>query len=189
MIIANYEHRLPTLFDVGLIRRRAAERGALWDDVHSLYFKAFLLRENGQYGAIANSYSSLYLWQSDAAFHDFLVEGCYKVVTDSFGRAPILTNTVLEARRGPETLAAFVYIEQCDIPLDNDLTKAFTDEQERCRDVSNQRGVVVAVVSVDTLNWRFKRILVCSEARGDAGVGYEVLYLAQPMLQSLHRAP
>jgi hypothetical protein len=64
-IIAHYAHRLPANYDIKLIRARAKERGVLWDAVPELYFKGFLLRESGQHGAVANSYSSLYLWRQD----------------------------------------------------------------------------------------------------------------------------
>jgi hypothetical protein len=59
MIIAHYAHRLPVNRDMAQIRTRARERGPLWDKTPELYFKGFLLRERGRYGAIANNYSSL----------------------------------------------------------------------------------------------------------------------------------
>jgi hypothetical protein len=51
MIIAHYGHRLPADYDIGIIRSRAHARGQLWDAVPELYFKAFLLRERGRFGA------------------------------------------------------------------------------------------------------------------------------------------
>src|ERR1700724_3197834 len=75
MIIAHYAHRLPASYDIGIIRDRAKARGALWDAVAELYFKGFLLRERGRLGAIANNYSSLYLWRRDDAVRDFLTSG------------------------------------------------------------------------------------------------------------------
>ena len=109
MFIAHYGHRLPADYDLSIIRNRAAQRGALWDDVPELYFKGFLLRERGQYGAISNEYSSLYLWQRDQSFRDALVGGRYKTVTDSFGRAAIETRVALDARRGGGRVARFAY--------------------------------------------------------------------------------
>lgn len=41
MIIVHYGHRLPANYDIGLIRKRAAERGHLFDAVPELHFKAF----------------------------------------------------------------------------------------------------------------------------------------------------
>src|SRR5579863_3967819 len=91
MLIAHYSHRLPADYDISIVRSRAHARGPLWDAIPKLYFKAFLLRERGRFGAIANEYSSLYLWREDEGFRNFLVDGRYRVVTDSFGRAAIET--------------------------------------------------------------------------------------------------
>jgi hypothetical protein len=148
MIIAHYGHRLPVDHDMAQIRRRASERGALWDKIPELYFKGFLLRERGSHGAIANSYSSLYLWRQDEAFRDFVMTGKYNFVTDSFGRAEIQTTFALDARRGQSKAARFAYKQVFDIPLDADLTQACEMEVERNRDVAGRSGTVVAAVGV-----------------------------------------
>ena len=187
MTIAHYIHRLPADYDIGIIRSRAKERGALWNDVPELHFKGFLLREKGRFGAIASSYSSLYLWRTDEAFRNFLVSGRYKVVTDSFGRADIQTRLSLDARRGWANDARFVYKQELSIPIDADLTAAFAAEIARNREAAERSGTVAAIVGVNPQNWTFTRILLSEQGpigEGDA-VAYEVLHLAQPLLNSL----
>ena len=187
MIIAHYSHRLPANYDIGLIRTRAKERGPLWDDVPELYFKGFLLREKGRYGAIANSYSSLYLWRHDEAFRDFLLNGRYKVVTDAFGRAEIQTRFALDARKGQARHARFAIKEDLDIPLDADLTAVFAIEIERNREIAERSTTVAAAVGVDTQNWKFTRVVLTEhEPTGnEAGTSYEILHLARPLLETL----
>lgn len=190
MTIAHYIHRLPADYDIGIIRSRAKERGALWNDVPELYFKGFLLREKGRFGAIASSYSSLYLWRTDEAFRNFLVNGRYKVVTDSFGRADIQTRFSLDARRGPSSDARFIYKRELSIPIDADLTAAFAAEIARNREAAERPGTVAAIVGVDPQSWTITRILLSDRepaGEGDA-VAYEVLHLAQPLLNSLPSA-
>jgi Domain of unknown function (DUF4865) len=187
MLIAHYGHRLPADYDLSIIRARAAQRGALWDAIPELYFKAFMLRERGQYGAISSEYSSLYLWQRDQSFRDALVGGRYKVVTDSFGRAEIETRVALDARKGSGRVARFVYKQEQDIALDADLTSVFAAEIERNATIARQKGTVVAAVGIDAQNWRITRILLSEEESGEgkAGVAYQVLYLAKPLLDTL----
>jgi hypothetical protein len=187
MIIAHYEHRLPADYDIASVRARAKRRGPLWDTVEDLYFKGFLLREAGSLGAIANSYSSLYLWRSDEAFRDFLASGRYRSVTDQFGRASIRTRVVLDAHRGDAQHARFAYVKERDIPGDIDLTDAFASEIQHNREIAAQPGIVAAVLGVDTLNWRLTRILFSDGQRSgqEDGTGYEVLYLARPLLDTL----
>lgn len=187
MIIAHYAHRLPVNHDIASIRARAKERGLLWNAVPELYFKGFLLREKERHGAIANNYSSLYLWRQDTAFRDFLVSGRYQVVTDTFGRAEIQTRFALDARKGHGHDARFAFKEELDIPLDADLTAVFANEIERNREVAERSGTVAAAVGVDTQNWKFTRILLSErEPTGrEAGTSYEILHLAKPLLETL----
>lgn len=187
MLIAHYAHRLPANYDIDLIRTRAKERGVLWDNVPELYFKGFLLREAGRYGATANNYSSLYLWRHDEAFRDFLVSGRYKIVTDSFGRPEIQTRFALDARKGRGQDARFAYRQDLAIPLDSDLTAVFASEIERNHEVAERAGTVAATVGVDTQNWTFTRILLSEHepTEREAGTSYEILHLAKPLLETL----
>jgi Domain of unknown function (DUF4865) len=191
MIIANYAHRLPADYDIDIIRKRAQARGPLWDDIPDLHFKGFLLRERGALGAIANEYSSLYLWRTDAGFRDFLLAGRTRAITDSFGRPAVETRFALDARRGAGRLARFVARRDLAIPRDADLTEAFGVEVARNREIAEQPGVVVAAVGVDVERWTFTRVLLSEQApavneAADEGVtAYEVLYLAAPLLDQL----
>jgi Domain of unknown function (DUF4865) len=187
MIIAHYVNRLPAGYDLERIRALTEERGPIWDVRPELYFKAFLLREAGRFGAIANTFSSLYLWRQEETYRNWLVSGGYKIVTDLYGRGAIETRTVLDASKGAGNEARFVYTEDLDIPLDVDLTKAFASEIERNRQIAKQSDTVAATVGVDTRNWKFTRILLStSESNGsEKAIAYQVLHLAQPLLDTL----
>ena len=187
MIIAHYAHRLPADYDIGIIRNRAKSRGHLFDAIPELYFKAFLLRERGRFGANQNEYSSLYLWRKDEGLRDFLVDGRTKSVTDSFGRPRIETRFVLDAHKGSGEQPRFLYKQEQNIPIDTDLTSAFADEIARNRESAKQAGVVASAVGVDVQNWKFTRVVLSEkEPTGrDQGTAYQVLYLAKPLLAEL----
>jgi hypothetical protein len=187
MMIAHYAHRLPTDYDLKVIRDRAVQRGPLWDDVPGLHFKGFLLRERGRFGAIAHEYSSLYLWQTDEAFRDALLSGRYKTVTDSFGRPAIETRFALDARRGAGRDAQFAYRQDEAIPLDADLNTAFAAAIALNREIARRPGTVAAAVGVDLQNWKFTRILLSENAPSgaDGEQAYQILYLARPLFDKL----
>ncbi|HEX3504595.1 MAG TPA: DUF4865 family protein [Xanthobacteraceae bacterium] len=187
MIIAHYAHRLPADYDIGIIRDRASRRGQLWDAIPELYFKAFLLRERGRFGAFQNEYSSLYLWRKDEGFRDFLLDGRTKSVTDSFGRPAIETRFVLDAHKGEGREARFLTKQEQNIPIDTDLTSAFAEEIALNRAAAREAGVLASAVGVDAQNWRFTRVLLSEkEPTGrEQGRAYQVLYLAQPLLAEL----
>lgn len=188
MLTAYYVHRLPADYDTGIIHRRARERGKLWDATPDLYFKGFLLREAGRHGATENNYASFYLWRHDQAFRDFLTQGHYRNVTNSFGRAGIQSQVVLDARKGGAAAQArFALLDEFDIPADADLDEALRRETARNRDEAARPGTVAAAVSLDTQRWRFTRIRL-SEGEPDAPAGgtlYQILHLAQPLLHTL----
>jgi len=193
MIIARYTHRLPADYDLGIIRTRAEKNGALWRATQGMYFKAFLLRERGRFGATANSYTSLYLWRDAERLLDFLAAGAgaptnsFTSVTNSFGRPQVQTWLSLGAHRGTARKAHFAYMEEQEIAADADLPAVFARETERNRKASDQSGVLAAVAGVDTLNWKLVRILVsANEPSGsEAGDAYQILHLARPLLDSL----
>lgn len=187
MIMAHYVNRLPSNHDLGFVRSLTRERAPVWDARPELYFKAFLLREAGRFGAIANSFSSLYLWRQDGAYRDWLVSGGYKIVTDPFGRAEIETRFALDARKGPGHQARFATTEDLDIPLDADLTAAFAREIERNRRTAAQPDTVAAAVGVDTRNWKITRILLSTNEpnSNETTVAYQILHLARPLLDTL----
>ena len=118
---------------------------------------------------------------------NFLVDGRYNFVLDSFGRAQIETRLVLDARKGSGTHARFLYKQELDIPPDSDLTSAFAAEIDRVSDVARQVGAVVAAVGVDAERWTFTRVLLSENEPGgqEEGVAYQVLYLARPLLAEL----
>jgi hypothetical protein len=195
MIIARYENRLPANYDLERIRTLTRERAPVWDARPELYFKAFLLREAGRFGAIANCFSSLYLWRDDEAYRDWLASGGYRIITDRFGRGAIDTRVALDARKGQGYKsnaheARFVGTEDIDIPLDADLTAAFAREIEHNREIAAQPDTVAAAVGADTQNWKFTRIrLSTNEPNGNENtVAHQILHLAQPLLDTLPNA-
>jgi hypothetical protein len=186
MIIAHYQHRLPSDYDIDQIRQRARERGALWNDRPDLYFKAFLLRERGSFAAAWSSYSSLYLWRHDNAFRDFLVDGGYRIVIDMFGRAPIDTRIALDARKGDGNNARFAYRQDISIAPDTDIAATLAQEIERNADTARLAGVVAAAVGIDVANWTMTRALLSeNEVADHAGTLYQILNLARPLLDTL----
>ena len=187
MIMVHYQCRLPSDYDVGAIRKFLENRSRVWDAAADLHFKAFLLREAGRFGAIANSFSSVYLWQHDKAFRDWLVRGGFKIVTDPFGRAEIETYFALDAFRGKAGEARFLYREDLDIPLDADLTAAFAREIELARERATRPDVITSAVGLDPRNWKFVRILMSGEEpRGtERGVAHQIVHLSRPLLNAL----
>lgn len=187
MLLNHYHHRLPAAFDLQQVRQRAMTRGNLWDNVPGLFFKAFLIREAGKLGAVANSYSSLYLWRDATKLCNFLTDGRFSVVTDSFGRPSVNTALILDARKGPDGTAKVLTLEEVPVPLDGDIAAFAAAEKERNRIDAMLTGTVAAVAALNPTAWTATRIRLLAEppANTSAVTTFEIAYLAQPELSGL----
>src|SRR5579884_1038303 len=103
MYAMQYRIALPNDYDMGVIRERVAKAGPLLDDRPGLGFKAYLVRERGVAGALANQYAPFYLWRDPASMGDFLWGGEWfgPRIVGSFGRPPVHHWTGVAYRRGP----------------------------------------------------------------------------------------
>ncbi len=120
MFAKHYSHRLPAHYDMGLIRRRASEFGPRWDDTPGLLFKAFIARERGVFGALANQYASVYLWSEPAAAGAFLMDERFQTVIDSFGRPEIEAWLALDVQWGDAAEARALYREHVQVEPEAD---------------------------------------------------------------------
>lgn len=102
MYARQYEITLPADHGMGIIRRRVAERDAMFDDRAGLAWKAYLIRERGQPGATVSQYAPFHLWRDTAAPARFLFGGggIQGVVRD-FGRPTVRHWTAVATATGP----------------------------------------------------------------------------------------
>jgi hypothetical protein len=68
---------------IPVIRRRAGERGPLFDGMAGLAHKLFLLDE------VAPAYATFYLWRDPVAALDFLEGDLFRALSESFGRPTV----------------------------------------------------------------------------------------------------
>jgi len=187
MLSKQYSHRLPVDYDVSAIRRRAAARGPMWDNTPGLYFKSFSLREAGKNGAPTNVYSSIYLWKDAKAAAAFLTSDRFEAVLAAFGRPDIELWLPLDAQAGPARQARWIYREDLPFGDTTDMT-ALREAEHECNHALAQRAdTVAAATALDPAGWKLVRFHITS-SRYDAehpGDAYEVLHLAQPLLEEL----
>lgn len=182
MFAKHYSHRLPAHYDMGLIRRRASEFGPRWDDTPGLLFKAFIARERGVFGALANQYASVYLWSEPAAAGAFLMDERFQTVIDSFGRPEIEAWLALDVQWGDAAEARALYREHVQVEPEADRAALLAAQIEQSQVIRGREDTVAVLLALDTANWRLVRITLSSALpdRSRAREAYEVLYLARP---------
>jgi len=176
MFAKQYSHRLPADYDMGVIHRRAAQLGPLWDDAEGLLFKAFIAREQG-----VKVYSSVYLWADPLQAADFLLGERFQKVLDSFGRPHIESWLPLDVQRGPAQGAVSLYREEWRLEAGADRAVALAEGKRRNQQVADSAETFAVFLALDVQAWRLVRFTLSAKAL-DAqhpGTGYQVLYLAQ----------
>lgn len=85
MIAMQYKIILPDDFDMNIIRERVIKNGKKTDGFKDLIFKAYIISEKDNVGKCSNEYSPLYLWKSNGGMNEFIFDGFYDNILDSFG--------------------------------------------------------------------------------------------------------
>ncbi|MEV7778523.1 DUF4865 family protein [Kitasatospora sp. NPDC088351] len=190
-----YEITLPADYDMGIIRKRVADKGHLLDDYPGLGLKAYLVRERGRRGAASrpetgggspvNQYAPFYLWRTPEGMNSFLWGPGFRGVSADFGRPAVRHWLGAGLRRGTSTgspAAATRRIER--LPEDADPAEAV---ERALAGLPDHPGLHTAAVAVDPARWELLRIALW---HGDApedepGVHYRVLHLCRPELDRL----
>ena len=187
MFAKQYSHRLPSSYDMGIIRERAAQRGPRWDATEGLGFKAFVVRERGRYGATANVYAAVYLWLDLAQTADFFMGSRFQAVIDDFGRPQVETWLPLDARKGPAQQALALYRDEQPIGEHENRAELRAAHAAQNRRIAEQDDTVAVVSALDTVNWRLIRLTLSAAAPVETAgrTVYEVLHLARPGIARL----
>ena len=180
MFAKQYSHRLPADYDMGVIRRRAAQLGPLWDHAEGLLFKAFIAQERGQ--APGNVYASVYLWADPLQAADFLLGERFQKVLDSFGRPHIESWLPLDVQRGPAQNALSLYREEWALEPGVDRAGVLAEGKRRNQQLADSPDTFAVFLALDVQAWRLIRITLSGQALNaeHPGTGYQVFYLARP---------
>lgn len=186
MIAKQYSFTLPADYDMGIVRRRVADRGGVFDSVAHLAFKAFLISERGVYGSHENAYAPFYVWRSEQGMLDFLLGPMFRGVSNDFGWPAVRTWTPLALTVGANVRAAtHASRELVPIAAYGDLADLRALEQSLHADIVDKPTVVARVVAIDPTTWTLVRFVLWRESPADttpaAGTQwYEVLHVSAP---------
>ncbi len=188
MIAAQYEITLPTDYDMGIIRRRVAERGSALDDRAGLGLKAYLVRDVAD-GSPVNAYAPFYLWSDPAALAAFHWggQGFAGIVRD-FGRPTVRTWIGGWFTRGDDvdTAPTHAVIQLVRFAAESDPeTEAAALERLADEAAANEHTHSVAW-AVDPTRWDAVVLRLATEApTTETGTVYRVEHLSAPGLTEL----
>ena len=85
MVGMQYKIILPKDYDMNIIRDRVLKNGSKTDSFPGLLFKFYLITEKDKYKNIYNAYTPLYLWDKTEGMNQFIFNGFYDNILESFG--------------------------------------------------------------------------------------------------------
>ncbi|MFJ6620609.1 DUF4865 family protein [Kitasatospora sp. NPDC091335] len=186
-----YEITLPADYDMGVIRRRVAEKGHLLDAFPGLGLKAYLVRERGRQGSPVNQYAPFYLWRTAEGMNGFLWGPGFRGLSADFGRPAVrhwlgagLAHGASAAERGVAGPPTSATRETVRLPESADPAEAV---ERALAELPAHPALHTAAVAVDPSRWELLRFALWhGPAPEDApGVRYQVLHLSSPDLDRL----
>jgi Domain of unknown function (DUF4865) len=180
-----YEITLPADYDMGVIRKRVADRGHLLDDHPGLGLKAYLIRERGQDGSPVNQYAPFYLWHTAEGMNAFLWGPGFRGLSTDFGRPAVhhWLGAGLSRGSGPGAPTTATRATTS-LPEDADPAEAV---ERALAELPAHPSLHTAAVAVDPSRWELLRFALWhGPAPEDApGTRYRVLHLSHPELDRL----
>ncbi len=186
MHVMQYEIGLPADYDMGIIERRVAARGAATDAFPHLGLKAYAVRRTGRHGSRGNAYAPFYLWHDPAGLNAFLYGPFRGIVTD-FGRPAVRHWIGAAFHRGPSSGAPPVFATRHLRPLPPEEVPG-----EAIGPGLAPAGVTAAVhsqaVAVDPDRWEVARFTLWAavpDRLDPAWTCFDVLHASTPRLADL----
>jgi hypothetical protein len=183
-----YEITLPADYDMGIIHRRVASRGAGTDHFPGLGVKAYAIREKGTYGSPVNQYAPFYLWADPAGMNQFLLGAPFAGLCADFGRPMVRHWSGVAFRPGPAwrerptAATRTTSTVPADIPLPGVIDDAVA-ALDADRDIP---GLHSSALVVDPAAWEVTNFrLWAAEPAAGSGQRYQVLHVSAPYIDAL----
>ncbi|MEV7599600.1 DUF4865 family protein [Kitasatospora sp. NPDC089797] len=184
-----YEITLPADYDMGVIRRRVADKGHLLDAHPGLGLKAYLIRERGQDGSPVNQYAPFYLWRTAEGMNGFLWGPGFRGLSADFGRPVVHHWLGAGLVAGTRTEQAPTTATRATVPLPEGADPAEAVEQalRALAELPQHPGLHTAAVAVDPGRWELLSLALWHGPAPDGvpGARYRVLHLSRPELDRL----
>ncbi|MFE5580962.1 DUF4865 family protein [Kitasatospora sp. NPDC056531] len=180
-----YEITLPADYDMGVIRKRVADKGHLLDAHPGLGLKAYLVRERGRDGSPVNQYAPFYLWHTAEGMNSFLWGPGFRGLSADFGR-PAVHHWLGAGLAGGSRTAAPTSATRVTVRLPETADPAEAVERA-LSELPDHPALHTAVVAVDPSRWELLRFALWHgpAPEDEPGARYQVLHLSRPELDRL----
>lgn len=172
-----YEIKLPSDYDMRLIKERVEKNGDKTDGINDLLIKAYLIKQCNE-TIVTNVYAPLYIWETSEGMTNFIFNRYYDNILTSFGwqhiniGIPFLVNIKNNVKRSKFA------IEEClDIKPTLSLTNLEINSKFICFD-----NVLAEIIIYNPEKWKFVKFSFVEDFPSYSDKGfeyYEILHISQ----------
>ncbi|MEF7560683.1 DUF4865 family protein [Bacillus thuringiensis] len=181
MIGMQYKVILPKDYDMKIIRNRVKDNGHKTDGFQDLNFKAYLITEAGKDGNFYNCYAPLYIWNGHEGMNQFIFEGYYDNILQSFGWQQINIGVPLVVNLSDDFKKSRYVVEYEGSILQSE-SLVGTQLNIRNEDVQNIEKSVGNVMVYNPDKWGYSRFSFYNEkpeiVKDNVSI-YEILHISQ----------
>lgn len=155
MITMQYNISLPSDYDMEIIKNRVRNNGSKTDAFPDLYMKAYLIAEKTKYNNSVNQYAPFYLWEKEEGMNQFLLDGPFHAILNSFGRPIVYNWMVLHAHVNKIAQQQFAIVQIAPIHASLDFRLLCTHEEENYRRWIDEKSTTAYITAYNPQSWEW----------------------------------
>mgnify|MGYP001193074135 CR=1 FL=1 len=178
MIGMQYKVKLPSDYDMNIIRKRVKENGFKTDGFQDLKFKAYLITDKEKNKNLYNSYCPLYIWNNNVGMNKFLFDGYYDNILKSFGWQQINIGIPLYSKMKPNFFDSTYVLEITGIIPESTSLTTFKQEQGG---LETNYEILGETCIYNPDKWAFSKMYFFEEKPEklqNSGIIYEILHVS-----------
>ncbi|MBN3490145.1 DUF4865 family protein [Acholeplasma equirhinis] len=180
MLISQYKIKLPSDYNMEIIKNRVKQNGFKTDGFYGLNFKLYMISEKGKNGNEFNSYAPLYFWKDTEGLNKFLFDGFYDNILGSFGWQEVVTFIPLLNNLQKILNQDIKYLCELegDILPNSTLKQVKLELMEELKEIKD----LSYIVCYNPTNWTYKVYVLSSDLESLLqldGEIYQVLYVSK----------
>lgn len=163
MISMQYNIKLPSDYDMDIIKNRVRDNGFKTDGFQDLEMKAYLIAEKGKHGNKYNEYAPFYLWRDTEGLNQFLLGGPFNNILNSFGWTNVSTWQVMHSELKKSEDIQYAMIKKTHIKPCDDFNVFVKEKTENFTLTIKTSDVTANIIAYNPTTWEVCEFLMSKD--------------------------
>ncbi|MCL2865477.1 MAG: DUF4865 family protein [Lachnospiraceae bacterium] len=183
MIAMQYNIKLPSDYNMDIIKKRVKDNGFKTDGFKGLEMKSYLIAEKGKHRNIENEYAPFYLWSQIEGMNKFLLEGPFHNILNSFGWTSVNTWQVIHATVKKHKDIQYAIVNKTKIMPRDDFGVLFDRQKKNFELWKDSKWLSSCIISYNPTTWELCTFLQSNHLEminevTDGGLIYESYHVS-----------